>query len=186
MSAIYEFQRRRRLRQQFDRDQRRRLGVQQAGPVVLPTFSQIVSVDHLLATAKHLKAIGNDKAPGPDGLRFRDLSVQDLGDICRDLHRQLVARIWMPSTASIVPIPKVGGFRELWIRSIETRIVSAAVHRGLSPHWETVYLDCSYGFRAGRGVVDMLLALELLITRYNRWIIVQDESAGVHTSTSAT
>jgi hypothetical protein len=174
----YDFIRRMIERKHYMREQTARiLQHRRQCPQAPPLFRDVVAHEFLFATAKELKAEGNEKAPGPDEVRFADVSVAELAGITRDLHKLLVAGEWQPSTAreSKIPKKKSGDFRVLKIRSIATQIIAGAVHRWLSPYMETIYLPISYGFRSGRGIQDMWLELERRMVQGNAWCIVQDD-----------
>src|SRR5262245_55676226 len=152
----YSFIRGHLARQQFIRDQQRRLVRQKTiNDVKRPTFEQIIDQKFLFAVTQSLIASGQYKAGGPDGVRYADLSISNAAAVSRDLHEALANGSWEPSIARAVNIPKgENDWRTLLIRSIATAIVAAAVQLKLSPYWETIFLDSSYGFRPGRGIND--------------------------------
>jgi len=69
-----------------------------------------------------------------------------------EMRKRLLGGTYRPSAVRGVEIPKPsGGVRQLGIPTVEDRIVQQAVAQVLTPLYETVFSESSYGFRPGRG-----------------------------------
>src|SRR5688572_30753018 len=91
---------------------------QQKRKAVKPTVdlevNKIADVNNL-ATVCDLMIRKNGKAPGPDGIRFKDIGRRELYDILRELEELIVLGTYRPGLARVVRIPKSGnrGYRTL-------------------------------------------------------------------------
>jgi len=74
------------------------------------------------------------------------------------------------------PRTKVGGqTRPIGISSFEDKLVQDALREVLEAVYEQDFLDCSYGFRPGRGAHDALRALNGIVHRGEvNWILEAD------------
>jgi len=61
------------------------------------------------------------------------------------------------------------------LRSIVSRVVSAALNEALSPFWEAVFLPCSFGFRKDLSCGHLLLALEDAVVNRGLTVVGQDD-----------
>jgi group II intron reverse transcriptase/maturase len=73
-------------------------------------------------------------------------------------------------------VPKRGGEgnRPLALWAIRDRVAQRAVVDYLEPHFEARFLDCSFGFRPGRGVVDAVARVVALRDEGHRWVVDAD------------
>src|SRR5262249_52560645 len=67
------------------------------------------------------------------------------------------------------------GGRRLKIGTVADRVVGKALHEAWWPFWESRFLDCSYGFRAGRSTWMMLAKLEEQMGRQTRSALAIDD-----------
>jgi group II intron reverse transcriptase/maturase len=101
----------------------------------------------------------DDAAVGVDGVTKAEYG-QDLERRLPDLHGRLKTRRWRHQPIRRVHIPKGGGkTRPIGISCLEDKIVQEAMREVLEAVYEQDFLDCSYGFRPGRGAHDALRAL---------------------------
>ena len=112
------------------------------------------------------------QAPGPDKIRYVDLSPKEVGRLAGDYSRLILEGEYRPQGVRPCPIPKPGSDekRVLKISSIFDRMVAKALSTALEPHWEQVFVDQSWGFRPNRGVWKMLAHLEVTRTAEDRWV----------------
>jgi RNA-directed DNA polymerase len=108
------------------------------------------------------KAVGIDKVDKAEYGR-------ELEDNLRDLVERMKRMAYRPGPVRQVLIPKddkAGAFRPLGISNFEDKLVQGMMHKVLESLYEPVFLDCSYGFRPGRGCHDALRALMHPLYRY--------------------
>jgi len=101
------------------------------------------------------KAVGIDGVNKAEYAQRLDLNLEDLVSRMRRM-------AYRPAPVRCVRIPKEGQpqqTRPLGISTLEDKIVQRMVHRVLDSIYEPVFLDCSYGFRPGRGCHDAIRAL---------------------------
>lgn len=116
--------------------------------------AQFTSLAHLLTPeflAETWWRMNRNGAAGVDGLTTEQFS-QELESRCELLVQRLRNRSYRPDPVRRVEIPKANGkTRPLGIPTVEDRLLQRAVARILEAIYEADFLDCSYGFRPGRG-----------------------------------
>lgn len=117
-------------------------------------MEQVVDLDNLRTA--YVRVVSNKGAAGVDGM-----TVEDLYAWCRDninqLRESLLNNIYHPEPVRGVNISKPGGGkRQLGIPTVVDRLVQQAIHQVLSPIFEAVFSDSSYGFRPGRSAHDAI------------------------------
>lgn len=140
------------------------------------TLKLIADHEFLLQCFKELRSEGGWGA-GMDGVSFASLSPSEWANVFRQLSKALLNSRYRPQEARKVPIPKPGTTekRILSIRSICDRVVAKALHKVLEPHLDKLFLDGSWGFRKGRGTLEILARLKLTIEETGRKVIVIDD-----------
>jgi RNA-directed DNA polymerase len=101
------------------------------------------------------------KAVGVDGVT-KAAYAQHLDDNLTDLVARMKRMAYRPGPVRQVLIPKAGAphaTRPLGISNREDKVVQLLMHRVLESIYEPLFLDCSYGFRPGRGCHEALRAL---------------------------
>jgi len=115
------------------------------------------------------------KAPGVDGI-----NKEQYGEGVQERLAELSARIrrmgYRPKPVRRVYIPKGDGrYRPLGVPSFEDRLVQDRLSQVLQAIWEPEFLDCSYGFRPGRGAHDALRRVAEVITNgRTQWVVEAD------------
>lgn len=105
------------------------------------------------------RRIRKDAAVGVDGVT-KEQYGQDLQKNLRDLHERLVAKKYRHQPIRRVHIPKDNGkTRPIGISATEDKVVQNALCDVLGAIYEQDFMDCSYGFRPGRGAHDAVRAL---------------------------
>jgi len=101
---------------------------------------------------------------------------QDLESNLQNLHARLKSKQYRHQPILRVHIPKGGGqTRPIGISSFEDKLVQDALREVLEAVYEQDFLDCSYGFRPGRGAHDALRALNGIVHRGEvNWILEAD------------
>ena len=111
-------------------------------------LERILSRDNLNRAYKRVKA--NKGAPGIDGM-----TVEDALPWLREHREELLDQIrngkYKPQPVRRKEIPKSdGGIRKLGIPTVVDRIIQQAIAQQLTPIYEPLFSDGSYGYRPGR------------------------------------
>lgn len=101
------------------------------------------------------------KAIGADGITKAEYGEELDGNIS-SLVQRLKSMSYRPGNIREVKIPKEGkpgATRPLGISNFEDKLVQKIVGKVLESVYEPIFLECSYGFRPGRGCHDAIRAL---------------------------
>jgi len=115
-------------------------------------------------------------APGVDGVT-KDKYGEELESNLADLAERLGRMGYRPQPARRAYIAKAGSNkkRPLGMPTVEDKVVQTAVTRVLSEIYEADFLECSFGYRPGRGCHDALGALGRTIQQKKvNWIVEAD------------
>jgi len=102
-----------------------------------------------------------NKAVGVDGITKTDYE-ENLEKNLKALTERMKRMAYRPGAVRRVLIPKEGkpnATRPLGISNFEDKIVQKMMQRILESIYEPIFLNCSYGFRSGRGCHDAIRAL---------------------------
>jgi hypothetical protein len=139
------------------------------------SFDQAFSTENLLRTADDLVRHGG-QAPGVDGLTLRAVSRRELAGLLREVSRTILAGTYRPQPTMQVPVPKrSGGSRLLKIPCVLDRIVARRLFELLTPIFERIFLENSFGFRPGRNTWQALAALEAFMRLHDAWVVTPDD-----------
>ncbi|HHZ61164.1 MAG TPA: Retron-type reverse transcriptase [Dehalococcoidia bacterium] len=133
----------------------------------------IADAHNLYAACDYLHGKGGS-APGPNGLRFDQLSEPESWSLCRALGAAIREDKYRHGPVRTVSIPKGNnrGNRKLAISNIQDRVVSRAILEVLQPLTDPGFDERSFGFRPGRGREKALAAaLALSENRRTVWIV---------------
>ena len=136
------------------------------------------SLAHLLdvpALERAFHRLRSDAAVGVDGVSKEDYG-QALEAKLQDLHRRLKTKRYRHQPLRRVHIPKGSGrTRPIGISAVEDKVVQEAVREVLEAVYEQDFLECSYGFRPGRGAHDAIRALNRAVYQGKvSWILEAD------------
>lgn len=122
----------------------------------------------------HARVVRNGGAPGIDGM-----TVEELADFCREhwprIREELLGGRYVPKPVRKVEIPKPGGgVRMLGIPTVLDRMIQQAIHQVLTPIFDPMFSDASFGFRPGRGTHDAVVRAREHITSGYAWVVDLD------------
>ena len=124
---------------------------------------------------EHLATKGGP-APGPNGLRLRDLDDQERWDLARALSRAIRSGQYRPGPSRKVMIPKGPGrgHRPLRLQNVEDRAVQRAIVQVVQPLVDP-HFRLSFGYRPGLGREHALAAAEQLAAAGHRWVWITED-----------
>ena len=113
----------------------------------------------------------NKGAGGVDGV-----TVQELAEYMQEnwthIKEEIRERKYRPQPVLRVEIPKEsGGKRKLGIPSVVDRVIEQAITQELSPIWEPLFNEHSYGFRPGRRCEQAIIQLLEYFNDGYTWIV---------------
>jgi RNA-directed DNA polymerase len=142
---------------------------------------QFFSLAHLI-TAEALYAafrgLRKKASAGVDGVTYQ-MYEKDAARNIRQLHERLKERKYRAQPLRRIYIPKENGKeRPISIPSLEDKIVQKATGEVLNAIYEQDFLECSYGFRPGRGPHQALDEVgRVICTKPTSWILELDITA---------
>ena len=111
-------------------------------------LEEMLSDENIMKAYKQVKR--NKGAPGIDGMTVNELKGY-LDENIDSIREQIRTRKYKPSPVRRVEIPKSdGGVRNLGIPTVIDRVIQQAVVQVLTPIYEPLFSDSSYGFRPNR------------------------------------
>lgn len=121
-----------------------------------------------------LRVRANGGAAGVDGVTIRKFEAT-LTEQLTALQTELVAGTYRPHPVRRILVPKQNGEpRPLSIWVVRDRIVQRLVYDYLEPLYEPLFLDCSFGFRPGRGVAEAVARMAAERDAHRRWVVDGD------------
>lgn len=124
-------------------------------------FGQLMHLFNKDALADCFHGLAGNKAVGVDGVGKKEYA-EHLDDNLELLLERMKSMSYRPGAVRQVLIPKEGkhgGTRPLGISNFEDKLTQKMMQKVLESIHEPLFLDCSYGFRPGRGCHDAIRAL---------------------------
>lgn len=142
---------------------------------------QFFALAHLIdeqALERAYRRLHKEAAVGTDGVTVEGFG-RNLQNNLQDLHARMKAGRYRHQAIRRIHIPKgKGKKRPIGISTVEDKIVQGALREVLDAVYEQDFLDCSYGFRTGRGCHDALRAINCFVHRGEvNWILEADIQA---------
>lgn len=132
-------------------------------------MEKIADLSNLEKACRKVKS--NRGSGGIDGMSVKELP-QWLSANWQHLQQSLLNGYYQPSPVKCVEIPKAnGGVRTLGIPTVIDRLVQQAIHQVLSPRYETIFSDSSFGFRPKRGAHDALEQCSEYVELGAKWLV---------------
>jgi RNA-directed DNA polymerase len=120
------------------------------------------------------RELDGKKAVGADGIS-KDMYGENLEGNLQDLIARMKRMAYRPGPVREVLIPKPDkpdARRPLGISNLEDKLVQKMTQKILESIYEPLFLECSYGFRAGRGCHDAIRALHNYLYKNNVEIVI--------------
>ena len=117
------------------------------------TFQSLMHHCNVTSLKECFHQLDGTKAVGVDGVTKAAYAMH-LDDNLTDLVARMKRMAYRPGPVRQVLIPKEGtpqATRPLGISNLEDKVVRLMMHHILESIYEPLFLDCSYGFRPGRG-----------------------------------
>jgi RNA-directed DNA polymerase len=145
------------------------------------TKRQFYSIAHMItpeALYAAFRGLRKKASAGVDGVRYEEYE-KDAARNIQTLHERLKNGKYQAQPLRRVYIPKENGKqRPISIPALEDKIVQKAVVEILNAIYEQDFLDCSYGFRPGRGQHQALDEVgRVICTRPTGWVLEIDVTA---------
>jgi RNA-directed DNA polymerase len=120
------------------------------------------------------RVVSNKGAPGADGMTVADLAGY-VKQYWPTLKARLLAGEYHPQAVRAVEIPKPqGGTRQLGIPSVVDRLIQQALQQQLTPIFDPLFSEYSYGFRPGRSAHQAIEAARSHVGAGHRWCVELD------------
>lgn len=132
-------------------------------------MEEIADLSNLESSCRKVKS--NRGKGGVDGMSVDELP-QWLSSNWQKLQYQLLNGYYQPSPVKRVEIPKAnGGMRILGVPTVIDRLVQQAIHQVLSPRYERIFSESSFGFRPNRGAHDALEKCSEYVDSGANWLV---------------
>ncbi len=120
------------------------------------------------------RVVSNKGAPGADGMRVEQLAGYT-NQYWPILKARLLAGEYHPQGVRAVEIPKPkGGTRQLGIPCVVDRLIQQALLQQLTPIFDPLFSDYSYGFRPGRSAHQAIETARAHVAAGHRWCVELD------------
>ena len=135
-------------------------------------------MERVLAPANLRRAyqcvVSNKGAPGADGMTVAGLAGY-VKQYWPTLKARLLAGEYHPQAVRAVEIPKPqGGTRQLGIPSVVDRLIQQALLQQLTPIFDPLFSEFSYGFRPGRSTHQAVEMARAHVVAGHRWCVELD------------
>src|ERR1700751_1638489 len=139
---------------------------------------QFFSIAHLITPETlyaAFRSLRKDASAGMDGVTYEEYQ-QDAERKIQELYQRLKDGKYQAQPLRRVYIPKENGKqRPISIPALEDKLVQKVMVEILNAIYEQDFLDCSYGFRPGRGAHQALDEVgRVICTRPTEWILELD------------
>ncbi len=129
--------------------------------------------DHNLARALR-RVERNGGAPGPDGMTTAQLRAH-VNVHWPEIRASLDQGTYRPQPVRRVQIPKPGGgVRELGVPTVQDRLVCQAILQVLTPIFDPMFSEQSFGFRPGRSAHQAVEAARTFVADGGTWVVAVD------------
>lgn len=135
-------------------------------------MEEVVSRDNMIAA--YDRVVSNKGAPGIDGMTVDQLESY-LKEHWPRIREELLNETYRPQPVLKVEIPKPsGGTRTLGIPTVVDRLIQQALHQQLTPLYDPLFSESSYGYRPGRSAHQAVQTARRYVAEGRRWVIDMD------------
>lgn len=139
-----------------------------AGPLTRINPRVLFSLDGLRRAWLKVKAAGG--GPGIDGVSLADFEA-NLQSNLTALQADVWSGRYRPQAVKRLLAPKRnGGLRPLALWSLRDKVAQRVVYDCIEPYFERQFLECSFGFRPGRSVADVVKLITVQHAAHRRWV----------------
>ena len=132
-------------------------------------WERIWERQHLFAALERVERNGG--APGIDGMRVEELRPY-LKEHWLEIRAALDQQTYKPSPVQRVERPKPeGGVRQLGIPTVLDRFLQQAMAQALTPLFERMFSNHSYGFRPGRSAHQAVKQAQAYVQAGYEWVV---------------
>jgi RNA-directed DNA polymerase len=125
-------------------------------------------------TAAYWRVVNNKGSAGVDGMTVDELRDY-LQQYWETIKCSLLNGTYRPNSVRAVFIEKPGGgMRQLGIPTVVDRLIQQALHQELSPIFDPLFSEHSYGFRAGKSAHAAVLQARDYQCEGKRWVVDMD------------
>ena len=140
----------------------------------LELLERILDRDNLNRAYKRVKA--NKGAPGVDGMTVEE-ALPWLKEHGRELTDSIRSGKYKPDPVRRKEISKPdGGVRKLGIPSVKDRVIQQAIAQMLTPVYEPLFTEGSFGYRPGRSAQDAIYRIRGYADEGYEWAVLLDLS----------
>jgi len=137
-------------------------------------LERILDRDNLNRAYKRVKA--NKGAPGVDGMTIEE-ALPWLREHGKELTDSIRSGKYKPDPVRRKEIPKPdGGVRKLGIPSVKDRVIQQAIAQMLTPIYEPLFTEGSFGYRPGRSAQDAIYRIRGYADEGYEWAVLLDLS----------
>lgn len=140
-----------------------------------PTASlteQLCEIETLETAWRKVRA--NKGGPGSDGVTIQQFETH-LTKHLNQLSREIGEERYYPLPVQTFIVKKANGStREISVLALKDRIVQRAVCDLITPIYEAIFLDCSYGYRPNRGVPQAITQVNAIRSEGYDWVVHAD------------
>ena len=134
--------------------------------------TQLYQIETLETAWRKVRA--NKGGPGSDGITIQQFEAQ-LNKHLNQLSRELAEERYYPLPVQTFMVKKGNGStREISVLALKDRIVQRAVCDLITPIYEAIFLDCSYGYRPNRGVPQAVAQVNSIRAEGYDWVVHVD------------
>jgi len=140
-----------------------------------PFLARITDPEVLLTAWQKIKT--KRKQGGIDRVTIEDFTANADRELER-LRLDLLTEKYVPEPLKIISIPKTKdstATRQIGLASVRDKVAQEAVRSVIEPTLEQLFLDCSYGYRQGKGTGRAVKRVSHYINFFNcRWVVTAD------------